>query len=190
MTVSFRGRIRDLIIEYEKGEKRGRGPTVIYSDFPWYHLDFETNLEMRRKDRQRHCYVDIYPTQSERLRSQLRIANSDEVFQPIIDRYADLTSLAIIEMHHEDFYFEVMLPLADFNYFVGFVETNLTTDVNYSMDIPFRRFPEDVPMQARMATLDEPEFVPLETEFLSGKPCSFPNAEISFSFYNRRDDQD
>jgi hypothetical protein len=174
MSVTIIGSVRNLNISCGKGGKYLHGEVLVEGLRALGFLDSEISDHAPN-------YVSIYAERSEVLKSLLIVGNHDKRHQPVIDRYMELQSLLTIDREGDRLFFSVMLPSSNFDYFLNFIEKHFFNDLEYRISTPFLGFPISPEARAEVAS-SLGLFLPTEAEFNTGKPCLFPNSDISFVF--------
>ncbi len=180
MRATIVGNTRDLKISCENGDRRflgdvrveGRGTILEAFEDQGSAGTFQQHVD---------GFVSIYGQQSDALRRAIIVRDLDKPYQQAIDRYADLRSLAVFDREGARLFISVMMSKVDFEYFADMIETNFFADLQYVLDVPFHSLPQSGEAQAETAT-KYGYVLPTKPEFRSGKPCFFPNADISFGF--------
>ena len=180
MRATIVGKARNLSISCENGDKRLLGDVYVEGQ-GFIREAFDDEGSAKQSPKSVEGFMSIFAQRSEALRRLLVVRNLDNRYQQVIDRYADLRNLTTFDREGAKLFISVMLDATDFNYFIGFIEGNFFTELEYIMDLPFHELPANAEAQTS-AAVRYGYILPLKREFQSGKPCFFPNAGISFGF--------
>jgi hypothetical protein len=179
MRATIVGKARNLSISCENGDKRLLGD-VYAEGHGFIRAAFDDAGSAEQSPKSVEGFISIFGQRSEALRRLLVVRNLDNHYQQVIDQYADLRNLTTFDREGVKLFISVMLDATDFNYFIGFIEANFFTELEYIMDLPFHELPADAEAQASV-TARYGYILPIKRDFKIGKPCFFPNAGISFS---------
>ena len=179
MRATIIGKARNLSIACENADKRVLGDIYVQG-YEFIREAFGDENPGQFPSRV-EGFISVFAQGSEALRRLLVVRNLEERYQQVIDRFTDLRNLTTFDKDGAKLFISVMLNAADFNYFIGFIEMNFFTELQYIVDIPFHDLPLDAEAQADIAARYA-YVLPTRPEFQTGKPCFFPNAGISFGF--------
>jgi hypothetical protein len=180
MRVTIVGKARNLNISCENSDKRLLGDVYVEGQ-GFIREAFYDESSAEKAPKNVEGFISIFAQRSEALRRLLVVRNLDSRYQQVIVRYADLRNLTTFDREGTKLFISVMLDATDFNYFIGFIEENFFTELEYIMDLPFHELPANTEAQTSMAARYG-YILPTKRDFQLGKPCFFPNAGISFGF--------
>ncbi len=180
MRATVVGRVRDLSISCESGDKRLLGDVYVEGG-AFTRAVFNDEPSTKQSSRHPEGFISIFAQQSEALRRLLIVRNLDNRYQQVMDQYADLRNLTIFDREGTKLFIGVMLNASDFNYFSRFVEAHFLSELEYIVDVPFHELPADAETQADVVARYG-YILPTKKDFALGKPCFFPNTGISFGF--------
>jgi hypothetical protein len=175
------GRVRDVRIKCENGDKNLYGRTIAESvrmlGETFEYRDFKIP----------ECvpsFLEIFNQRSEGLRKRLAISGKPSECL-VLENYDQLTNLITMKRHGANLYFSIMLSANDFTYFAGFIEEHFFEELEYMFEIPFLGFPVDAEAQKNVAA-SHGLLLPTRLEFQAGEPCAFPNDDDLPHFFGPR----